>query len=127
MFEELAGRDVTLEISLSNGVTWTVNGQDIPENADLTDLDLGVTLDASTIPVSVVNTITGAVDTIQISLKHDGEFGFTMTRRSLRSPTRLTTPSSSTPTAMSRWGCPSPMCRRATGPMTPSSTSTARA
>ena len=79
VFEELAGRDVTLEISLSNGVTWTVNGQDIPENADLTDLDLGVTLDASTIPVSVVNTITGAVDTIQISLKHDGEFGFTMT------------------------------------------------
>lgn len=50
---------MTLEISLSNGVTWTVNGQDIPENADLTDLDLGVTLDASTIPVSVVNTITG--------------------------------------------------------------------
>ena len=79
VFEELAGRDVTLEISLSNGVTWTVNGQDIPENAKLSDLDLGVTLDASTIPVSVVNTITGAVDTIQISLKHDGEFGFTMT------------------------------------------------
>ena len=79
VFEELAGRDVTLEISLSNGVTWTVNGQDIPENADLTDLDLGVTLDASTIPVSVINTVTGAVDTIQISLKHDGEFGFTMT------------------------------------------------
>lgn len=78
VFEELAGRDVTLEISLSNGVTWTVNGQDIPENADLTDLDLGVTLDASTIPVSVINTVTGAVDTIQISLKHDGEFGFTM-------------------------------------------------
>lgn len=78
VFEELAGRDVTLEISLPGGVSWTVNGQDIPENTDLTDLDLGVTLDASTIPVSVVNTITGAVDTIQLSLKHDGEFGFTM-------------------------------------------------
>lgn len=78
VFEELAGREVTLEISLPGGVSWTVNGQDIPENTDLTDLDLGVTLDASTIPVSVVNTITGAVDTIQLSLKHDGEFGFTM-------------------------------------------------
>ena len=78
VFEALAGRDVTLEISLPGGVSWTVNGQDIPENTDLTDLDLGVTLDASTIPVSVVNTITGAVDTIQLSLKHDGEFGFTM-------------------------------------------------
>ena len=79
VFKELAGRDVTLEISLNNGVTWTVNGQDIPENAKLSDLDLGVTLDASTIPVSVINAITGAVDTIQLSLKHDGAFGFTMT------------------------------------------------
>ena len=79
MFEELAGRDVTLEITVPGGVTWTVNGQDIPENVKLSDLDLGVTLDASTIPVSVINTITGEVDTIQISLKHDGEFGFTMT------------------------------------------------
>ena len=79
VFEELAGRDVTLEISLSNGVTWTVNGQDIPKNAKLSDLDLGVSLNTSTIPVSVINTITGTVDTIQLSLKHDGEFGFTMT------------------------------------------------
>ena len=79
VFEELAGRDVTLEITVPGGVSWTVNGQDIPENTDLTDLDLGVTLDASTIPVSVINTITGTVDTIQLSLKHDGEFGFTMT------------------------------------------------
>ena len=79
VFKELAGRDVTLEISLNNGITWTVNGQDIPENAKLSDLDLGVTLDASTIPVSVINAITGAVDTIQLSLKHDGAFGFTMT------------------------------------------------
>ena len=79
VFEAVAGKDVTLELDMGGGVTWTVNGQDIPENADLTDLDLGVTLDASTIPVSVVNTITGAVDTIQISLKHDGGFGFTMT------------------------------------------------
>ena len=79
VFEALAGRDVTLEITVPGGVTWTVNGQDIPENAKLSDLDLGVTLDASTIPVSVINTITGTVDTIQLSLKHDGEFGFTMT------------------------------------------------
>lgn len=29
VFEELAGRDVTLEITVPGGVTWTVNGQDI--------------------------------------------------------------------------------------------------
>lgn len=78
VFEELAGRDVTLEISVPGGIIWTVNGQDIPADADLTDLDLGVSLNTSTIPVSVINTVTGAVDTIQLSLKHDGEFEFTM-------------------------------------------------
>lgn len=26
------------------GVSWTVNGKDIPENATLTDLDMGVTM-----------------------------------------------------------------------------------
>ncbi len=79
VFEELAGRDVTLEISLSNGVTWTVNGQDIPENADLTDLDMGVSLNTSTIPVNLINSVTGEAGTVQLTLKHNGEFGFTMT------------------------------------------------
>lgn len=79
VFEELSGKDVTLVIKLPSGVTWSVNGLDIPENAKLSDLDLGVTLDASTIPASVVNAITGAVDTIQLTLAHDGEFGFTLT------------------------------------------------
>ena len=79
VFEELAGRDVTLEISLPGGVTWTVNGEDIPKTADLTDLDMGVSLNTSTIPVDLINTITGEIGTVQLTLKHDGPFGFTMT------------------------------------------------
>ena len=79
VFEELAGRDVTLEISLPGGVTWTVNGEDIPKTADLTDLDLGVSLNTSTIPVDLINAITGEIGTVQLTLKHDGPFGFTMT------------------------------------------------
>lgn len=79
VFEELAGRDVTLEISLSNGVTWTVNGQDIPEDTRLHDLDLDVDLGDSDIPATVLNAVTGEIDTVQLSLAHDGRFGFTMT------------------------------------------------
>lgn len=78
VFEELAGRDVTLEISLSNGVTWTVNGQDIPENAKLTDIDMGVSMNTSTIPVNLINSVTGEAGTVQLTLKHNGEFGFKM-------------------------------------------------
>ena len=79
VFEELAGRDVTLQISLPGGVMWTVNGEDIPADADLTDLDMGVTMDTDGIPASVFNAITGETGTVQLTLAHDGEFGFALT------------------------------------------------
>ena len=79
VFETLAGQDITLEIALEGGVTWTVNGQDIPADANLDDLDLGVEMNSDGIPVDVVNSITGERDTVQMTLAHDGDFGFTMT------------------------------------------------
>ena len=79
VFETLAGKDVTLVVDLSDGVSWTVKGSDVPEDADFTDLDLGVDLDTHGIPANVINTITGEVGTVQITLAHDGAFGFTMT------------------------------------------------
>ena len=79
VFETLAGQDITLEIALEGGVTWTVNGQDIPADANLDDLDLGVEMNSDGIPVDVINTITGERDTVQMTLAHDGDFGFTMT------------------------------------------------
>ena len=79
VFETLAGKDVTLVIDLGDGLSWTVNGSDIPEDATLTDIDMGVTMNSDGIPVDVVNTITGERDTVQMTLAHDGEFGFTMT------------------------------------------------
>ena len=79
VFEELAGRDVTLKVNLPGGVSWTVNGQDIPTDLDFTDLDLGVSLNTSTIPVDVINLVTEEKGSIQLALAHDGEFGFTLT------------------------------------------------
>ena len=79
VFETLAGKDVTLVVDLGDDVSWTVNGSDIPVDADFTDIDLNVTMGSDGIPVNVINTITGEVGTVQITLAHDGEFGFTMT------------------------------------------------
>lgn len=79
VFEELAGRDVTLKVNLPGGITWTVNGKDIPADAALTDIDMGVSLNTSDIPVDVINLVTGEKSTVQLTLAHDGEFGFTMT------------------------------------------------
>ena len=79
VFETLAGKDITLDIDLGDGVSWTVNGTDIPEDADFVDIDLGVTMGSDGIPVDVVNAITGEHGSVQMTLAHDGAFGFTMT------------------------------------------------
>lgn len=79
VFEALAGQNITLEIDAGDGVLWTVNGLDIPEDTRLHDLDLDVDLGDSDIPATVLNAVTGEISTVQLSLAHDGEFGFTMT------------------------------------------------
>ena len=79
VFETVAGKDVDETFELEGGVSWTVNGQDIPAGVSLSDLDLGVTLNSDGIPVDVINTIPGERDTVQMTLAHDGDFGFTMT------------------------------------------------
>ena len=79
VFETLAGKDVTLVVDLGDGMSWTVKGSDVPEDADFTDIDMGVTMNSDGIPVDVVNSITGERDSVQMTLAHDGEFGFTMT------------------------------------------------
>ena len=78
IFEEVAGKDVTVEIDMGD-VTWTVNGQDVPTGTDFTDLDLGVDMDTSGISVDVINTVTGELGSVQITLAHDGQFGFALT------------------------------------------------
>lgn len=79
IFEEVAGKDVTVEFELEDGISWTVNGQDIPTGTDFSDLDLGVDLGTSGIDVDVINTVTGELGSVQITLAHDGEFGFALT------------------------------------------------
>lgn len=79
VFEKLAGQDITLVVKLPGGVRWTVHGKDIPKYANITDIDMGVSLNTSTIPVNLINSVTGEAGTVQLTLKHNGEFGFTMT------------------------------------------------
>lgn len=79
IFEDVAGKDVDLVFDMGDGLSWSVNGQDIPEGTNLTDLDLGVDLGTDVIPVDVINAITGEKDSVQITLAYDGEFGFTLT------------------------------------------------
>ena len=79
VLEEVAGKSVTVEVDLGGGVSWTINGQDVPEDVRLADLDLGVRMDTSGISADVLNSVSGEYGAVQVSLDHDGEFGFALT------------------------------------------------
>lgn len=55
------------------------NGQDVPTGTTFSDLNLGVDMGTSGISVDVINAITGELGSVQITLAHDGEFGFALT------------------------------------------------
>ena len=79
IFNSIKGRDVTVIFDMGGGTLWTVNGKTVTtQNAE--DIDLGVVTgdDAGkTIPVEVINNITGERYYMNLTLAYDGEFGFT--------------------------------------------------
>ena len=80
IFDSIKGEDVTLVLDMGNGISWKINGQDITEPSG--DIDFGVTVGADagkSIPVDVINNVTGERYSMNLSLAYDGEFGFTAT------------------------------------------------
>ena len=78
IFDSIKGEDVTLVLDMGNGLSWKINGKDITDAAG--DIDLGVTVGADagkSIPVDVINNVTGERYSMNLSLAYDGEFGFT--------------------------------------------------
>lgn len=76
VLDELKGKDTTIVFDMGGGITWSVNGQSIT-NDKIGDIDFSVTVGTNTIPVDVINNVTGERYSQQISLAYDGEFGFT--------------------------------------------------
>jgi hypothetical protein len=60
---------------MGDGIIWTINGMDVSD-AQLFDIDLGVTRNTDVIPEDVVDGIRGDNNSIQIELAHNGAFGF---------------------------------------------------
>ncbi len=80
VLEKIKGKDVTVEFDLGDGIVWTVNGKDVTAT-DIADIDFAVTISTqenpiNTIPVTVLNAVTGEKSHTEISLAHNGEFGF---------------------------------------------------
>lgn len=71
----LRGKNINLVLDMGDGITWTINGMDVSD-AQLFDIDLGVTRNTDVIPEDVVDGIRGDNNSIQIELAHNGAFGF---------------------------------------------------
>ena len=76
IFDSIKGKDITITFDMGNGIIWSVDGKSI--TADKAgDIDFSVKTGVKTVPVDIVNNVTGENYSIQISLAHEGEFGFT--------------------------------------------------
>lgn len=78
VLSDIRGRDVTLAFDMGNGITWSVNGLDI--TGEVGDIDFGVAMGAQagrSIPVEVLNNVTGERTSLNLTLAYEGEFGFT--------------------------------------------------
>lgn len=76
IFDSIRGRDITVTFDMGGGILWSVDGKQIlTERAD--DIDFSVKTGTIAIPIDIVNNVTGERYSIQISLSHDGKFGFT--------------------------------------------------
>lgn len=77
VLEAVKGKDVDLVLDMGEGIKWTINGKDVDSVSG--NIDLGVTVGTSGIPVDVINNVTGERYNMVISLAHSGAFGFTAT------------------------------------------------
>lgn len=78
IFHRIRGKDITVEFDLGNGILWKVNGQSV-EKGNVGDIDFSVRTgeDANdTIPVEIINNLTGERSYMNLSLAYEGEFGF---------------------------------------------------
>ena len=80
VFNGMIGKDITITFKLNDNVSWIVNGKNIVSK--LKDaIDLGVTIGKSSIPADKIKALAGDNKTIELSLAHDGAFGFDATLR----------------------------------------------
>lgn len=80
VIDSIKGKDTTLVLDMGNGLSWKIYGKDITDAAG--DIDFGVTVGADagkSIPVDVINNVTGERSSLNLTLAYDGEFGFTAT------------------------------------------------
>ncbi len=76
IFDSMKGKDIIITFDIGSGIIWSVDGKSITTDK-AGDIDFSVKTGVSTVPIDVMNNVTGERYSIQISLVYEGEFGFT--------------------------------------------------
>ena len=75
----IKGEEVVIRIELENGILWDIYGKDITDKAGKTDLN--VTLNKTDIPKDKLEKVKELGAITQLSIAHDGTFGFGATMK----------------------------------------------
>ncbi|MDF2487068.1 MAG: hypothetical protein K0R46_3236, partial [Herbinix sp.] len=73
--QQIQDINIDLNINLENGITWIIKGSSIT-NSSIGDIDLDIVTDATNISSLLLPSDTKDEASIQLSLKHNGNFGF---------------------------------------------------
>lgn len=74
VLEAIKGKDVSIVLDMG-GYSWSISGKDVSA-AVLKDIDLKVIVDTDGIPPAIVDSVAEGKPSTQITLAHNGEFGF---------------------------------------------------
>lgn len=78
IFDMIKGKDIMMQFELDNGIIWQVNGMSV-QKENISDIDFHVALGeeaSDTIPVDLINALTGERFSMNLTLAYDGAFGF---------------------------------------------------
>ena len=76
LLESAAGKNVTLKIKVGDSIFWEIDCRVIPKDASLQDISLKVSMNTQGIPSKVLCGLPGSHTFLQMTLGHDGLFGF---------------------------------------------------
>ena len=74
VLEAIKGKEVSIVLDMGT-YSWSISGNEVVA-ANLKDIDLEVIVDTDGIPPAIVDSIANGKPATQITLAHDGEFGF---------------------------------------------------
>lgn len=77
VFDEIRGKNVTIEFDLGGGISWSVNGKSVSDKVGDIDFRVMYGEEASdAIPVDLINALTGERTSMNVTLAYEGRFGF---------------------------------------------------